>query len=75
MDGEMFNQMVGGYEKERAELREQTATLQAEIDAFNEDSGKADNFIALVRRYTRFEELTVPMMNEFIEKIIIHESA
>ena len=55
-------------------MRTENKTLQAEIDAFNEDNQMADNFVALVRRYTRFEELTTPMINEFIDKIIIHES-
>jgi len=26
-----------------------------------------------VRRYTEISELTVPMLNEFVEKVIIHE--
>lgn len=45
-----------------------------ELDTFNADSKKADNFIALVRKFTRFEELTTPMIYEFVDKIIIHES-
>ena len=30
-------------------------------------------FIELVNRYTDFTELTIPMLNEFVEKIIVHE--
>jgi hypothetical protein len=71
---ERFKQMSDGFEQEQKNLREENETLQAEIDTFNEDNSKADNFISLVRWYTRFEELTVPLINEFIDKIIIHES-
>jgi len=71
---ERFKQMSDGYEQEQLKLREENAALQAEVDTFNEDSQRADNFVSLVRKYTRFEELTTPMINEFIEKIIIHES-
>jgi DNA invertase Pin-like site-specific DNA recombinase len=71
---DFFNQMSEEYNRERAELREKNDTLKAEIDAFKTDSERADNFIALVRRYTRFEELTNAMINEFVEKIVIHES-
>lgn len=32
------------------------------------------NFIELVKRYTDFSELTTPMLNEFVEKILVHEA-
>ena len=48
--------------------------LQTELDAFNADSVKADRFIEIVRHYTEFEELTNPMLNEFIQKILVYES-
>ena len=72
--GERFNQMSGGFEQEQTKLREENATLQSEIDAFNEGNEKVDNFVSLVRRYTRIEELTAGMINEFIDGINIHES-
>jgi hypothetical protein len=48
--------------------------MQSEIDAFNEDNQKADKFVSLVGKYTRFEELTTPMINEFVEKVVVHEA-
>ena len=41
-----------------------------ELDA---DRLKTDKFIELVSRYTDFSELTTPMLNEFIEKVVVHE--
>ena len=35
---------------------------------------KAQRFVSLVRRYTNFGELTAPMLNEFIEKVVVHEA-
>jgi hypothetical protein len=72
--GERFTLMSGGFEQEQTDLREPNITLQAEIDAYNNDNAKADNFIAIVRKHTRFEELTTAMINEFTDKIVIHES-
>ena len=72
--GERFAQMSGAYETEQAKLREENETLQAEVDAFNEDNQRADSFVSLVRKYTRFEELTGTIINEFIDRIEIHES-
>ena len=70
---EIFNQMAESYQREREELSEKTALLQSELEAFNSDSVRADKFIELVRRYTRFEELTPIILNEFVEKVVVHE--
>ncbi len=69
-----FEMMSAEYEREQAELEAQNITLQTELDAFETESLKADGFIEVVRRYTTFEELTTPMLNAFIEKIVVHEA-
>ena len=46
----------------------------ADWESINEDNMKADKFIAVVRKYTDFKELTTPMLNEFIEKVVVHEA-
>jgi hypothetical protein len=62
------------YEEEQEGLEKQIAELQAALERFEEDGGRADKFIKLVRRYTDFTELTTPMLNEFVEKILVHEA-
>ena len=47
--------------------------MQSELDDFISDSMKADRFIEIVKRYTSFEELPTAMLNEFIERVIVHE--
>jgi DNA invertase Pin-like site-specific DNA recombinase len=69
-----FEQMSADYEKEQEALERQNAEMKAELEAFNADSEKADSFIGLVKKYTEFEELTTPMLNEFIHKIIVHKA-
>jgi DNA invertase Pin-like site-specific DNA recombinase len=69
----MFEQMSGKYTSEREELAARNAELQAELGAFESDGTRADKFIELVQKYTRFEELTTPMIFEFIERVEIHE--
>ena len=34
----------------------------------------ADRFIDLAKRYTDFSELTTPMLNEFVDRITVHEA-
>jgi hypothetical protein len=69
-----FEILSAEYENEQAELEQSIENLQAELDGFNADSVRADRFIEIVKRYTDFSELTAPMINEFIEKIIVHEA-
>ena len=47
---------------------------KAEIEKYESDTVRADKFIELVKRYMDFSELTTPMLNEFVEKILVHEA-
>lgn len=69
-----FERLLAEYDREQTALEAEIAELKTQIDSFNEDSTKADKFIAVVRRYTNFTELTTPMLNEFIEKVVVHEA-
>ncbi|HGS9149072.1 recombinase family protein [Clostridioides difficile] len=69
-----FERLLAEYDNEQTVLETEIEDLKAQIDSFNEDNTKADKFIAVVRRYTDFTELTTPMLNEFIEKVVVHEA-
>ena len=69
-----FERLLADYDREQTALETEIEGLQEQIDSFNEDNTKADKFIAVVRRYTDFTELTTPMLNEFIEKVVVHEA-
>jgi hypothetical protein len=62
------------YENEQEDLDRQIAELKTGLERFKEDGERVGKFIDIVRRYTNFDELTAPMLNEFIEKIIVHEA-
>jgi len=68
-----FEILSNEYEGEQEELEKQIAGLQEGLDRFSEDGAKAGRFIDIVRKYTDFSELTAPMLNEFVEKILVHE--
>jgi site-specific DNA recombinase len=67
-----FELLSAEYEREQAELDVAIEQAQVELDAFNEDTARAEQFLALARKYTDFTELTTPMLHEFIEKILVH---
>ena len=60
------------YEREQAELERQLTENETNLKTFEADTLNADRFMALAQRYTDFSELTPAMINEFIEKIIVH---
>ncbi len=69
-----FERLLDDYDKEQTALETGIEELKTQINELNEDNMKADRFIAIVRRYTDFKELTTPMLNEFIEKVVVHEA-
>jgi len=44
------------------------------MDNHNKNKINTNNFLKMIKKYTDIEELTTPMINEFIEKVIVHES-
>ena len=69
-----FNQLSQSYEIEQESLERQTAEMQTALEQFDSDSLRADKFLELAKRYQSFDELTAPMLNEFVDKIIVHEA-
>ena len=64
---------IAEYTEEQLELENKIEELKTKLSNLNDEAIKSDNFIQLSKRYTDFSELTTPMLNEFIDKIYIHE--
>ena len=69
-----FNRLLVEYDTEQSALEQEAVELKEGITAQAEDGMRAQRFVSLVRRYTSFDELTAPMLNEFIEKVVVHEA-
>ena len=61
------------YEKEQSELNAEISALEKAIKSYETHEKDADRFIALIDKYENFDKLTIAMLNEFIEKILVHE--
>lgn len=61
------------YETEQLTLSKEIKDLEIAISRYEKETDRARKFISLISRYENFDELTTTMINEFIEKIIIHE--
>ena len=61
------------YAKEQSELNSEIASLEKAVDGYEKHEKDVDHFIALIDKYENFDKLTIAMLNEFIEKILVHE--
>ncbi len=63
------------YAKEQAVLSNEIREIEDIIQQYEKDQKSADQFIALIDKYKNFNVLTNTMLNEFVEKILVHERA
>ena len=68
-----FEKLSADYENEQASTEQLISSLEIEISESEKQSTNTDKFFELVSRYSDFTELTTPMLNEFIEKVVIYE--
>ena len=61
------------YETEQIALSKEIKDLEFAISRYEKETDKAKKFISLISRYENFDELTTTIINEFVEKIIVHE--
>ena len=69
-----FDVLSAEYEQEQETLDASIQKAQADLEDFEADTAKVDQFMALAKKYTDFSELTTPMINEFVDKIVVHEA-
>ena len=63
------------YAKEQDALHAEIAELEKAVTGYEQSRKSAEKFIALIDKYENFDTLTNTMLNEFVEKILVHERA
>ena len=63
------------YAKEQDALEIEIAELGKAVTGYEQSQKSAEKFIALIDKYENFDTLTNTMLNEFVEKILVHERA
>ena len=69
---ERFDTLLAEYEAEQKTLQASVAEAEQRVSSFEEDTVRVEQFMELARKYTDFSELPTMMINEFIDKIIVH---
>ena len=69
-----FNRLMTEYDTEQSNLEQRISELETATERISTKEVQIDKFVRLVKKYRDFEELTTPMLNDFIEKVVIHEA-
>ena len=68
-----FTRLLADYDSELSTLEARTEELDNIIAQGKENEIRTDKFMRLVKKYSEFDEITTPMLNEFIDRVLIHE--
>ena len=68
-----YQAMAPGYEAEQASLQEQVSRLREQLAHTQEVQDNVEQFVPLIQKYTDIQALTPHILNELIEKIVVHE--
>ena len=71
---ERFMMLSKRYDDEQLALKKKISALQAEIEAEAKHKQSARNFLRTVRKYTDISELNPNIVNELVEKIVVHHA-
>ena len=72
LNPERFGKLSTQYGEERNQVRQVIGELQSLIDDGEQETHDLRQFLKSVRKYTDREELTAEMLNELVDKIIVH---
>ena len=63
------------YAKEQDALEIEIVELERAVTGYEQSQKSAEKFIDMIDKYENFDTLTNTMLNEFVEKILVHERA
>ena len=71
---ERFRNLSFNYDKEQQELKSKIEQLSKEINNTEKKTTDLTQFISNVKKYTEITKLTPEILNELIEKILVHQA-
>ena len=67
-----YTLMMNGYEEEQAELKRSLIPLREQLDEYQNTADSTERFIKVIQQYTTVEKLDAAILNELIDKIVVH---
>ena len=74
LDEENYSMLSVKYRTEQKQLDETVKTISAKLEETKEETDDARRWVDLIQKYSAIDELTAPLLNELIEKIVVHQS-
>jgi DNA invertase Pin-like site-specific DNA recombinase len=62
------------YEAEQEQLEISIGEMKDQLAGYEEDTDRTEEFLALVHKYTDITELTPTIINEFVDRVLIHKA-
>ena len=69
-----FAMLSAKYQEEQTQLENKTHELKAKLDKSAQDADGAEKWLSLIRKYTELTKLIAPLLNELIDKIVVHQA-
>nr|WP_225969220.1 DUF4368 domain-containing protein [Treponema pedis] len=69
-----FDRLFNTYDTEQQNLEKQIRYFEQEMENYHQRKVDSDKFLKMIEKYTDIEELTVPVINEYIKKVVVHEA-
>ena len=69
-----YEMLSSDYEKEQQGLEISMQEIREKLMQFEDDTDRTEEFIFLVHKYTDIQELTPAIINEFVDKVLIHKA-
>ena len=69
-----FERMLTEYDNEQSGLENKIEEIKNTVVEYEKNTVRTDKFMEVVRKCQDCEEISMPMLNEFIEKIVVHEA-
>jgi len=69
-----FEKLMAQYDSEQQELEERVKEIEASIHEIQQESENGQQFVRLVQKYRDLTEIDQTALNEFIDKVVVHEA-
>jgi hypothetical protein len=73
LDEERYQARYEKYVGEHYKLKEELSAIETIVENFSNCNDRVQKFMRIVEKYAAFEEITQTMINEFVNKIVVHE--
>lgn len=73
LDEENYSMLSVKYRTEQQQLDETIKTISARLEESKAETDDAKRWVGLIQKYSAIDELTAPLLNELIEKIVVHQ--